>query len=207
MGSFKIDTREFQATLLKYRQISKRDELEIVNTKAYFIARRAVVETVKADKGKIRAFFSGATQAIVGMIINKRRGERGEKGLYGDAMAEAQIAMRARRLRAIGFIKSGWIWAIKNLEPYVKSKRGAAREDKSVKAYGRPKGKGSPARFLARAIIANFAESKESTTNDPLGKFGEPGLQKAINYESASMVKYMEDKLRKSAQSVGIKTN
>ena len=40
-GTFKLDTREFQATLLKYRQISKRDEVEIVNTKAYVIARRA----------------------------------------------------------------------------------------------------------------------------------------------------------------------
>ena len=123
-------------------------------------------------------------------------------------MAEAQLAMRARRLRAIGFIKSGWIWCIKNLEGYVKSKRGAAREDKSVKTYGRPKGKASPARFIARAIIKNFAESARTTTPDPLGKFGEPGLQKAIDYESKkSMVEYMEKKLRSSAQSLGIKTN
>lgn len=209
-ASFKIDTRDFNRTLDRYRQFSRRDETEIVNTKAYFIARRAVVETIKAEKGKIKAFFDRNTQKVVGMIINKRRGERGEKGLYGEAMAEAQAAMMARRLRAVGFIKSGWIWCIKNLEPYVRSKRGAARQDSSVKTYGRPKGKAKPATqsgLIVKAIIQNFAESKQSTTPDPLGKFGLPGLQKAIDFERDSMEKYIEEKLRKSAHEAGIKTN
>ena len=208
--AFKLDDREFKRTLEKYRQISRRDEVEIVNTKAYFIARRAVVETMKADKGKIKAFFSKETQRVVGMIINKRRGERGEKGLYGAEMAEAQAMMRARRLRAVGFIKSGWIWVIKNLDGYVKSKRGAARQDNSVKAVGKPKGKGTPARsaaFIVKAIIQNFATSAHTTTDDPLGKFGGPGLQKAVEFETLSMNKYIEDKLRKSAKDLEIKTN
>lgn len=208
--AFKLDTKEFDATLKRYRRLSRRDEVEIVNTKAYFIARRAVVETIKADKGKIKAFFDRQTQKVVGMIINKRRGKQGKPGLYGDAMAEAQAMMKARRLRAVGFIKSGWIWCIKNLEGYVKSKRGAARKDSSVKTYGRPKGKAKPAHssaFLVKAIIQNFAESKKSTTPEPLDKFGMPGLQKAVNFETASMKSYIEEKLRKSAHEAGIKTN
>lgn len=206
---FKLDTGEFNSTLSTYREYSKRDPDEIVNTKAYFIARRAVVETVKADSGKIKAFFDGTTQRVLGMIINARRGKRGQKGLYGDEMVEAQAAMRAQRLRAVGFIKSGWIWVIKELDSYVKSKRGAARAEQ-VNTFGKPHGKATPSRsnsFIARAIIRNFAESKESTTPDPLGKFGMPGLQKAVNFETASMQKYVEEKLRQTAKKAGIKTN
>ena len=102
--SFKLDTREFDKAMRLYRQHSRRTVPEIVNTKAYFIARRAVVDTIKADKTKIRAFFSGRnwnTGRIVGKIINKRRGLRGERGLYGDAMLEASAMMRASRLRSI----------------------------------------------------------------------------------------------------------
>ena len=208
-ASFNLDTREFDKTLETYRKFSRRDEVEIVNTKAYFIARRAVVETYKADKGKIRAFFGRETQKIVGMIINKRRGERGEKGLYGDAMAEAQALMMAKRLRAVYFMRSGWIWVIKGLESYVKSKRGAARNVSSVKAFGQPKGKAIPARpSLSKvvAVIKNFAHSKKSTTEDPLGVYGMPGLQRAVNLETASMRDYIEQKLKKSAHGAGIKT-
>ena len=210
-GSFKLNTREFNETLSRYLKISRRTEEEIVNTKAYFIARRAVVETIKADKGKIRAFFDAKTQKIVGMIINKARGKRGEKGLYGDEMAEAQAAMKAARLRAVGFMKSGFIWAIKKLEPYVKSRRGAARSEAgSAKIYGRPKGDAVPAkqsRFVVVAIVRHFAESKRSTTPEPGEKFVKPALQRAIDFESASMQKYIEDKMRTAANESGIKTS
>lgn len=206
-AKFKFDTREFNKTLERYRKLSKRDEVEIVNTKAYFIARRAVVETVKADKGKIKAFFNGQTQKVIGMIINKRRAERGEKGLYGEAMAEAQAAMKARRLRAVGFIKSGWIWCIKNLEPYVKQRKSIPR---GAPTFGKPKGKAKPAKkssFTVKAIIENFAQSKQSTTPDPLDKFGMPGLKKAFDFEAASMEAYIEKKLKQSAHEAGIKTH
>lgn len=211
---FKLDTKEFNEALRRYRELSSRSEEEIVNTKAFFIARRAVVETVKADKGKIKSFFSGKqgeSARIVGMIINKGRSKRGEKGLYGEAMAEAQAMMLAKRLRSIAFIKSGWIWCIKNLEKYVKSKRGAARNEAGqIKTFGKPKGKATPARrnmFTVKAIIRNFAESFHTTTKDPLGKFGGPALQKAVAFETASMEAYVQEKMRKAANDAGIKTN
>lgn len=204
----KFDAKEFNRTLEAYRKITKRTEPEIVNTKAYFIARRAIVETMKADKGKIRSLFNKQTQEIVGKIINKRRGLRGEKGLYGEAMAEAQAMMKASRLRAVGFMKSGWLWVVKGLDSYVKSKRGAARSDSSVKAFGAPKGKAIPARpssVKVFAVIRNFAQSKESTTKDPLGVYGMPGLKKAVDFETKSMLEYMEKKLKGAAKEAGIK--
>ena len=206
----KVDTREFQQTLERYKRVSRRTNPEIVNTKSYFIARRAVVETIKADKGKISAFFGRRTQKVVGMIINKRRGEKGQKGLYGDAMAEAQALMKAARLRSVSFIKSGWIWVIKELEPYTTTRRNAARKESSVVTRDRPKGGATPAReaaFHVKAIIENSAQSKHSTTPEAIIKFGLPALQKSIDFERASMVKYMEDKYREAAEKSGIKTH
>ena len=165
---------------------------------------------MKADKGKIKALFSKATQKLVGMIINKQRAKLGLKGLYGEEMAEAQAEMQAKRLRHVNALRAGWIWVIKGLDSYVKSKRGAARQVSAVKAGGRPKGRALPAHaslLKVVAVIQNFAQAKKSTTPDPLGTYGLPGLQKAINFETKSMNEYIEDKLRKSAKEAGIKTN
>lgn len=212
--TFKLDEREFKRTLEKYRQFSRRDVPEIVNTKAFFIARAAVVYTPKADSSAVRKFFNRQTQKLVGMIINKRRGARGEKGLYGDAMAEAQAMMKASRLRSIAFIKSGWLPAIKTLEKLTRYRRGAERSEAGntiglVHQIGKEKGKAKPARsggFYARAIITNMAEARHDT-RDALEQFGGPALQRAINHETDSMKQYIEEKLRASAKEAGIKTN
>ena len=211
-AQFKIDDREFKKTLDNYLKFTRRTIPEIVNTKAFFIARAAVVYTPKADSSKVRKFFSKSTQKIVGMIINKRRGERGEKGLYGDEMAEAQAMMKAARLRSVAFIKSGWLPAIKTLGKLIPSKSGAMRSEEGdatgrTKQVGQEKGKCSPAKgggFLAKAIITNMANARHDT-KDALMQFGGEALQKAIAHETLSMKVYIEDKLQKSAGMAGIK--
>ena len=212
MAETKISVKnlpEFQRTLQQYVQYSKRDRTTIVNTKAYYIARSALYWTAKAKKSDVRRWFTRATQAIIGKIINKRRGERGEKGLYGEAMRQAQIEMRAKRLRAIAFLKSGWIPAIRRLEPLAERPGSARRIDPD--ALGKPgaQGSASPASGLlfTKAIIRNAAEARHSTTHDPLGKFGIPGLEKAVAEETKSMQGYIERKLRQRARALGIKTN
>ena len=212
-GTFKLDDREFTKTLEEYRRYSRRDIPEIVNTKAFFIARRAVIETPKADSSKVRAFFSRATQRIVGMIINARRGKRGQKGLYGDEMAEAQAMMKAARLRSVAFLKSGWLPAIKTLEKLTKYRRGVARSEAGdavgrVKQVGQPKGRATPARegtFYSRAIITNLADARHDS-RAALLKFGGPALQRAIDKETESMREYIERKLTDSAHAAKIKT-
>lgn len=211
---FKIDDREFKRTLAKYATVSKRSIPEIVNTKAFFVARRAVVETEKADSAKVRRFFNKGTQEIVGKIINARRGKAGKKGLYGDAMVEAQMMMKATRLRSIAFIKSGWLPAIKTLEKLVKYKRGAAKSEEG-KATGRativgnPKGKAKPAvggGWTAKAIITNLADARHDTRKALLEKGG-AALQKAIQFETDSMKEYILNKMRQDAHEAGIKTH
>jgi hypothetical protein len=212
---FKLNTREFQQTLKKYRGFTRRDVPEIVNTKAFFIARAAVVYTPKADSSKVRAFFGKDTKKIVGMIINKRRGQRGQKGLYGKAMEEAQAMMKAARLRSVAFIKSGWLPAIKTLEKLTHYRRGVQRSEMGaatgrVHQIGAAKGKVVTAKeggFSAKAIITNLANARHDESGDALENFGGPALQKAIDHETASMKEYIEMKFRDSAKEAGIKTH
>lgn len=170
--SVRVDTREFDAAMKRYMLTSKESIGEVVKRKAFFIARRAVVETPKADSKlkrellkqvvvaekllgqRVRISKSGKitkgrmiTQKIKGaplaaLIINARRGRTGEKGLYGGAMKEAVNQLVAARMKSIAFLKSGWIPAIKFLEKLVKKKAGAPRMDSRAAQVGRAKGSG-----------------------------------------------------------------
>jgi len=202
--SFKIDATEFNATLRKYVLVSSREIPDIVNTKAFFIARRAVVETPKADFHKISELRGSA---LIGKIINKRRGLHGEKGLYGREMAKMVATVLAARRRSIAFLKSGWLPAIRILDAVVHSKRGAPRLDRSSKIYGQPKGSAAVAStgWRVKATIINAALASRDH-KDALGKYGMPALQKAFDFERQSMLDYMERKMKAAANSVGIKT-
>lgn len=207
--SFKINTREFDRTLREYANYSKRDVQTIVNTKAFYIARRAVAETPMADGKDIRDFIRSDSGAIAGKMINARRAKRGEKGLYGKAMAKEVAAMLAKRLRARAFIKSGWLWAVKKLEPYAeKVGRKPSIGRGKPQAVGKPKGSAEPATsggWRCRSKIINTVTAAWDTRQE-VAKVAEPALQRAFDYERQSMLQYIENKLRKSAQSLGIKT-
>lgn len=207
MAEFKLNTREFLRTADVYAGYTRRDCRTIVNTKAFYIARRAVIETPKADSSKVRAFFNRSTRAIVGKIINARRGKRGAKGLYGDAMVEAQAMMKAARLRSVAFLKSGWIPAIKTLQPLAE-KIGSQSTPSTVKQVGQAKGTATPARegWKAISIIKNLADAKRDKKQS-LHKFGGPALQRALDFETASMKSYIERKLKESARKAGINTH
>jgi len=209
MATFKIDTREFDRTLRNYSAFSSRDVRTIVNTKAFYIARRAVIETPKANSKEVREFsnklgFKGAQMA--GIIINKRRGNRNEKGLYGKPMAKAVAMMKAARLKSVSFLKSGWLPAIKTLQPLAE-KIGAQNVASTIRQVGKVKGAATPAGTgpVATAIIQNMADAKHDT-KDALMQLGGPALQRAIDFETRSMRGYVERKLRQSASSLGIRT-
>ncbi len=221
-----VDDREFTRTLRQYSRISRREIPDIVNTKAFFIARRAVIETHKADKSMIKT--------SLGTILKRKGGGRILKLAKADKrdMSLAEAILRARayragreqpdktaigalienliaaRMRSIAFLKSGWLPAIKALEKLVKSKSGVARTDRSPKQYGKAKGSAIPAHegFRVSATIINAA-SADRDRKAALDKFGTPALARAFAFETKSMEEYMEEKLKKAAQSVGIRTS
>lgn len=203
---------EFNSVLKRYLLFTSRDLATTLNTKGYYIARRATVETEKADRGKITSFIRQDTGRIAGMMINKRRRERGEKGLYGEDMKEAVAMVRSARLRSVSFLKSGWIPAIKRLQPLAARIGGSVpRQDRGAKQIGAAKGAGMPANPGMRAVcrILNEASGKH-TTMEGLAHavtVGEIGLAKAFDFETQSMKDYLFRKMGISASLLGIRTH
>lgn len=200
--SIKFKDQEFNATLKKYLTYSKRDLATAINTKAYYIARRATVETPKADKTIIRR----TTGEVLGKIVNKRRGLRGEKGLYGKEMAKAVKSIMAARLKSVAFLKSGWLPSIRILEKHAE-RRGIPKMDRTAKQHGKNKGSAVPSRLgwkIAAQIINAASALKDKKY--ALELYGGPALRRAFAFETQSMRDYIARKLKKSAQSLGIRT-
>lgn len=174
---FKLDTKEFNRTLAQYRKYSRRDAALIVNTKAFYIARRAAVETPKADRNAIVSELRGGRlKAIVmksgrvknvhynlaQLIVIARRSAAGLP-TSKSAIADNVKKLINARARSIAFIKAGWLPAIKRLEPLAaKIGSGAARLNRSNTGiqYGQAKGSAQPARegsMVAFATITNDA--------------------------------------------------
>jgi hypothetical protein len=222
--TFKLNTREFDATLKRYMALSKRTPKEVTDTKAFYIARRATLETPKAKLSDIKG--------DLGRIVNSKKKGRYLKLTMADrrpvSLAEAIIRARAHRkgsaqptkeeigglienllivrARSIAFLKSGWLPAIKALAPFA-VKRGQPRVDNTAKQVGQAKGFGrpSPGGWRAKTVIANLASTLRDK-KEALIKYGMPALQQAFDHETRSMKGYIEDKLRRDARAVGIKT-
>jgi hypothetical protein len=232
MGSgITIDTREFKAALKEYREYTKRDLATIINTKGFYIARGAVRLTHRPTKEEIRRklqeFIGGghltktkvtrytatgmSYQApLLALIINKKRGQAGKPGLYGDRMKKAMNSEMGRRYASIAFIAAGFLPAVKAFEPYAERKGAAPARDSEAKQLGRPKGSGTAARssgsdgWRVRGVIVNSASAR-GDKKGALEKFGGAALRQAIANEVASMESYIAQKLQASADKVNAK--
>lgn len=215
----------FDRALAEYMRYTPRTLQSVINTKAYFVARKAIWFTQKADIYRMRAQLgqfvrvnyisrhgkqgsrkiltlvnsSRATAPLAALIINARRGKAGLPGLYGSKMARAIRELLASRMKAVAFIKSGWLPAVRILAPHAEHK-GSPRVDASARQRGRPKGTAKPAQSTWRptAEIVNLVTAKRDTKM-ALVKYGSPGLQRAFTDEAASMRDYIERRMRPDA--------
>ncbi len=224
--SFEWHQERFKETLGEYMRHTSRTLAVAINTKAYYIARKATWFTSKADKTKMQQQLgkfvrvarmnkrgkmvmrreveltksSNSDAPLVALIINKRRGKNNQKGLYGREMAVAVRAMLASRLRSIAFLKSGWLPAIKSLAPF--ADRGSAPEmDSAARQFGSAKGSAKEAKETDKfptAIIINSANSTRDK-NNALQKYGGSGLKQAFEDETRSMMQYINDKMKPDA--------
>lgn len=202
--TLKFDRRDFDWTLARYRQFSKRDPATIVNTKAFYISRRAAVETVKTPAGVIRNYLNQQDGRVAGMIINSRRGKAGQPGLYGNEMRFAVAMMKAARIRSRAFLASGWIPAIKKLAPLAEHP-GRAQGPRGSKQFGQAKGAAKPATggLVCKCLIENNAGTRWDRGGHD--KHGLSALKRAFDFEVRSMKAYIERKTFESAKKAGIK--
>lgn len=192
----------FDRELDRYIAASSKELPTILNSKAYFVARKALWFTDKAAAVKIRRLekMKGRNGGhLVGSIINKRRKAKGENGLYGKEMKVEVDRLIAARLRSVAFLKSGWIPAIRFLDPKAQDKQLAGPTVRGATQYGRPKGTASAAtEAVLSCVIQNLAQAKSDRIN-ALTTIGGRGLNRAFLDEAASMVEYVEKKMKKHA--------
>lgn len=217
------DQKKFDVILSNYLKHTSRSVVTAINTKAYFIARKAVWFTAKADSGKIKSSLGKIVTVqrlnkkgnfvrkrelelvkservdapLAALIINARLGRAKKGGFYGKRMARAIRELLSARLRSVAFIKSGWIPAIKLLAPLA-DKRGVPGTDPAAKQIGIPKGSAIPANANSatiKAVIENNAAAKRDV-KDALGKYGGRGLATAFEDEANSMLDYIMSHLK-----------
>jgi hypothetical protein len=230
---FKLDYREFNSTLEKYRDFHrKRSVPQIVNKKALYIARGAIRETQRPDKATIqkslgqrifdlvrtksgrsrRTLKAGNLSApLAALIVNYRRGQKNEKGLYGGEMKKAINSLVTHAIRARAFLASGWIPAVKKLSPLVRGKGDMPPDDSDARKIKNPSGRAVPATnnstySVAQIINDNLSKFTTTSKSEVFDKAAR-GLQKAIDRERISMERHIEEEMRNAAHESGIKTN
>lgn len=207
-SSAKWDQAVFDETLRKYVVAARKDFVTVLNSKGFFIARKALWFTEKADSKKITEFRKMRNPAgglIVGMLVNKRRAKKGERGLYGKPMNEAIAIIIAAKRRSVAFMKSGWIPSIQALDPKAEDKQLAAPRVSGAKQVGAPKGSASTAtEFHQVCQIINTAQAKRDKSN-ALDTIGKKALVQAFQDETRSMNEYIEKKLKKATAAANAK--
>lgn len=180
--TFKIDFTQWNKALKPYLSVTTRTLPDLLNKKAYYIARRALYETpatpgsvIRSSLGTIRrrnkqivsmkltrGTGSGNTEApLAALVINARLGKEGKKGLYGAAMRAAIASFIGARARSRAFLKSGWLPAVKALKNAFTGSRGGLPPIGSVKQIGTKEwGRAIPAvqGMKCQVLIENAAD-------------------------------------------------
>lgn len=227
MSDMRWDQTRFDDTLARYMEVTSRSVTQVVNTKAWYIARKAIWFTEKADRGKIESSLgrmvmvnrltksgktvrrrqlelvqSERTQApLAALIINSRLGKKNLPGLYGRAMDAAIRDLLSSRYRSIGFIKSGWLPSVQKLGPLADKGGAAPQIDTAARRFGLEKGYAEPAEpgWAPSAAIINEAVARHDAGGAALSRVGSKGLQMAFDDEAASMEDYIRRKLEPEA--------
>lgn len=204
--SVTVDTKSFDKAMQEYIKNSKRSLTEIVNKKAYFIARNAVNTTATTPKPAIRKSLMVSSRkdprtSVVALLDSAKRKRDGLKGVTGQKKTNSIEKFIKAREATRNFLRAGWIATIKAIEPYVPNKGGAPKYDRTVKIKGRPKGgaKGAPlyGSWSPTATIWNAIFGGKKATPHVTALL-EKGLAEAVALEVRSIYQYIQKELQKN---------
>ena len=220
--SLKINQAALSQQLRRYAKVNRRSFKDIVNAKALDMAFQALKHTDAANAGAIE-YKLGAIgnkvsksrktgqlrkgkrilkdDSFAARIVNSRRKKAGHPLIWGKELEKAAQKLINMRVRAVGFLKSGWMPAIKKLS-YVVDRKDKRPWPKGLsKGKARPKGWGRPAKgeLKPEAWIAN------SATNNNLRAIRkiEAGLSRGMAASIADMAVYIERKLGRDYKKAG----
>jgi hypothetical protein len=226
----RLNSAEFDRTLRQYMAGTKRAIPEVLNQKAYSISNAATKMTYKANAqtikgqvgavgtrlkinktGKRKGKFSKGGVIHAGqeegkaprlaLIINASRGRRGLPGLHGADMKAAMKKVLNSRLRAIGFIRAGWLSAVavfaKRIgKPVKQSTKAMAQRTAAMMGGGKPAEPG----VKSVATFWNSASANpQNTSSNNVQKYAKEGLAAAMHQEMARMKAHMEKRLQREA--------
>ena len=203
--STSLDSSNFDRKLNEYMKYTKKSLVEVVNEKAYRIVRDAIYQTYRAEAATIRAELEAPSE-IIGLSVAEAialkalRSDGVRNPKRSEVKAEARRII-ARRTRAVGFLRSGWLPALRILAqrvPWASATSGGAKQ------RGQDKGGAVPASEFSSLLSteATIYNSIEAGGKAPAYLLA--GLQIAMNREAASMQSYIQRKLDQAAMRFNI---
>lgn len=211
--SFDRETERFKRTFERYAQLRRKTHQEIVTDKALDLAYTSLQETKRAQREKIdilgtesdpkrKDWWRYISWLIYrqGFVISKGRKVKGKytktyKVYEGKSTFEQQQEVsekiKSNRRRAIGYIASGWIPAIKYFYPLSRGKTRGSNSVAGVKQFGKPQGSGTlvDPRTNPTAILVNRTEAAV--------KVGLDGARRALIKIRADMSAYIQKKVQR----------
>ncbi len=238
-ATFKLDTSQFNEGLKKAIELSSRSGAQVINSRAFHAAAKAIPATKKASRQQIEqelgrigtslkvtksgklsrtragAFKGGSAlvreDSLAARIILARIRNAGaiDHMPHGAALAKAAAKLIASRVRSIGFIRSGWISAMRDFSRYA---FGASKPPMDgVKVVGQKKGKGTPAKPKVGKMVATLENSalliggrNSSVASNPV-PIAEAGMKIALQSEYAEMARHMAEKLKPDFKRAGFR--
>lgn len=220
--TIKINSAAFTQQLRRYAKVNRRSFKEIVNAKALDMAFQALKHTDAANASAIeyklgaignkvsRSRKTGQLRkgkrilkesSFAARIVNSRRKKAGQPMLWGKELEKAAQKLINMRVRAVKFLKSGWLPAIKKLSYAVERRdrrpwpKGLSKGKAATKGWGRP----AKAELNPEAWIANSATNNSQQAISKV----KAGLTRGMAASVADMAVYIEKKLGRDYRKAG----
>jgi hypothetical protein len=213
----KFDLREFQTKLQKCVEVSRRSPVQVINSHAYQIVKKAMDATPKASrgdiqqamgaelvsqrvrKGKIQRRYKYSPRPIVYALVNARQKKLHRAPFFGSAMAEAAKKFISGKLKAVGSLANGWRGALRSFARAIGQSAGAAGPKVKHPGIGKP---AQPGDKIEAVFEYNLLVSR--TGSKQIDPRVEKALEKAFAGEEAEMKRHLEEKLSSEFSRIGV---
>jgi len=220
--SVRINSAAFTQQLRRYAKVNRRSFKDIVNAKALDMAYQALKHTDAANASAIE-YKLGAignkvsksrktgqlrkgkrilkADSFAARIVNSRRKKAGQPMIWGKELEKAAQKLINMRVRAVKFLKSGWMPAIKKLSYSVERRdrrpwpKGLSKGKAATKGWGRP----AKSELNPEAWVANSATNNSQQAISKI----KAGLSMGMAAAVADMAIYIEKKLGRDYKKAG----
>ena len=191
----KLDTSRFDRAFALYEQTSRKTLAEAINYKLFDAARAAIKGTDKADRNDIQQTLEEAStlypkRTVAEMIVIMKHARTGDE--IGDLLAEAKELIKYRKSHT-GFVKSGWIPALRKLLRMVGKE---SISISSVTSQENNFGGAEPAKASDNVLNGSVFNDIHGIDNKAfVERLKEKGAQFAIDKVTADIETYLAKKL------------